>query len=81
MTQLRSGVGHEVRGPGSLRCLRHSYDWSSCPRACGETRGARRHERAEEVLRVGWARMTLAGVAVGVQSPPPVNYTGHDKTG
>lgn len=74
-------VNHEVSGSRSLRCVCHSCDWLSCPPACGEMKGVRRHERAEGAQWVGWVHTTGVGVAVGVPSPPPANYTGHDRTG
>lgn len=74
-------VNHEVNRSRSLRCVCHSCDWPSCPQACGEMKGVRRHERAEGAQWVGWVHTTGVGVAVGVPSPPPANYTGHDRTG
>ena len=74
------GVNHEVSGSTSLRCACHSCDWPSCPPACGGMRRAHRHEGAEGARWGGWARRTGVRVAVGVPSPPPGDYTGHDRT-
>ncbi len=75
------GVNHEVNGSTSLHCACHSCDGPFCPPACGGMKGAHRHERAEGARWGGWARRTRVGVAVGEPSPPPGDYTGHDRTG
>lgn len=73
-------VGREVSGSGSLRFGRHSWDWLSCPPACGETKAVCWHERAEGARWEGRARMTGEGAAAGVPSLPPADHTGHDRT-
>lgn len=75
------GVNGEGKRSRSLRCECHSCDWPSCPPPSGEMKAERWHERAEGAQWVGWAHMTGVGVAAGGPSPPPVNYTGHDRTG
>lgn len=64
----------------SLRCVRYSCGWPSCPLACGGTRGAHQRERPEGARRGGWARKSGVGAAAGAQSPPPGDYTGHYST-
>lgn len=74
-------VSHEVNRSTSLRCACHSCDWTSCPPACGGMKCAHRNERAGGAPWGGGARRTGVGVAAGVPSPPPGDYTGHDRTG
>lgn len=78
---VEGSVNHEVDVSTSLRCACRSSDWPSCPPACGGMKGEYRHERAEGAQWGGQAHRTRVGVAVGVPSPPPGDYTGHDRTG
>lgn len=81
MTQMRAGSTTGVNESTGLRCACHSCDWPSCPPACGVMKGAHQHERAKGARWGGWAHRTGVGVAAGVPSPPPGDYTWHDRTG
>ena len=74
-------LDHGVNESTGLRCACRSCDWPSCPPACGVMKGAHQHERAKGARWGGWAHRTGVGVAVGVPSPPPGDYTWHDSTG